>query len=170
MTDNASPNSGHTYPPWNVRNIKDYPDYAREQKVGAPPKIWVLKTNQHIAGNIHTNCYNELFSGKVKLLIDEKQAKGNLMEMKKGQKMSFDERIRLMEPYKNTSLLIAETTNLRINRQNVNLKIEMIRSDAEKDTFSALEYGLWTISQVEKDYYAQRRKRRFDPSKMVFIN
>ena len=52
MTDNASPNSGHTYPPWNVRNIKDYPDYAREQKVGAPPKIWVLKTNQHNAGKV----------------------------------------------------------------------------------------------------------------------
>ena len=52
MTDNASPTSGHTYPPWNVRNIKDYPDYAREQKVGAPQKIWVLKTNQHNAGKV----------------------------------------------------------------------------------------------------------------------
>jgi len=118
---------------------------------------------------IHTNCYNELFSGKVKLLVDEKEAKDKLLEMQKGQKMGLQERLRYMEPYKHTSLLVNETTNLRINRNNTYLKLELIRTDAEKDTFSALEYGLWVISEQEREYYARVRKpRRSITSAMLF--
>lgn len=118
---------------------------------------------------IHSAAYNELFSGRVKLLIDEKEAKDKLLEMQKGQKMGLQERLRYMEPYKNTSLLVNETSNLKINRNNTYLKLEMIRTDAEKDTFSALEYGLWVISEKEKEYYANlRRPRRSITSAMMF--
>ena len=170
MTENIHPTTQQIFPAYNVRNIKEYDDYAREQKIGAPMKIWVLKTNQHNAGKIHSEAYNQLFSGRVKLLIDEKMAKDRLLEMQKGQKMSFEERIRFLEPYKNTTLLINETANLKINQTNTYLKLEMIRTDAEKDTFSALEYGLWTISEVERDYYAKQRRGNFNVADMAFIN
>ena len=170
MTENTHPTTGQMFPPYNVRNIKDYPDYAREQKIGAPSKIWILKTNQHSAGKIHSNCYSELFGGRVKLLVDEKVAKDKLLEMQKGQKMNFEERIRYMEPFKNTTLLVNETSNLKINQTNTYLKLEMIRTDAEKDTFSALEYGLWTISEVERDYYAKQRRGNVRVSDIMFCN
>ena len=170
MTENRHPETEQLFPAFNIRNIKEYPDYSRDQKIGSPNKIWVLKTNQHSAGKIHTNAYNELFSGRVKLLIDEKEAKDRLLTLQKGQKMSFEERIRYMAPFKNTSLLIDETSNLKINQKNVNFKLEMIRTDAEKDTFSALEYGLWTISQVEADFYAKKRRTRIPIKDLFFIS
>jgi len=170
MTENRDPHTDQLYPAYNVRNIKEYSDYARDQKVGAPAKIWILKTNQHSAGKIHSNCYNELFSGRVQFLIDEKQARDNLLQLQKGQKMSYEERIRHMAPFKNTSLLINETSNLKINQTNTYLKLEMIRTDAEKDTFSALEYGLWTISEVEGDYYAKMRKKRIPLGDLFFVS
>ena len=170
MNENVNPNSREMYPPYNVINIKEYPDYAIDQKIGAPAKIHILKTNQVNAGKIHTNCYNELFAGRVKLLVDEKEAKDSLLQLQKGQRMSFEERIAHMEPYKWTSMLISETSNLKINRNNVNLKLEMIRTDREKDTFSALEYGLWTICEREREYYAKLRKPSFSASDMMFFN
>ena len=119
---------------------------------------------------IHSNAYNELFSGRVRLLIDEKEAKDSLIKMKKGQKMGLQERLRHMEPYKNTSLLVNETSNLKINRNNTYLKLEMIRTDSEKDTFSALEYGLWVLSEQEKAYYANLRKPRKSLSAALMFN
>lgn len=50
MTDNVSEHDGVSYPPWNIQNIKDYSQYAVDQKMGAIPKIHIIKTNQHSAG------------------------------------------------------------------------------------------------------------------------
>lgn len=119
---------------------------------------------------IHAETYNQLFGGRVKLLIDEKLAKDKLLDLQKGQKMSFEERVRYMEPFKNTTLLVNETSNLKINQTNTYMKLEMIRTDAEKDTFSALEYGLWTISDVEKEFYAKQRKGHFSVSDIMLCN
>ena len=111
-----------------------------------------------------------LFSGRVRLLVDEKEAKDKLFSTKTGARMGLQERLRAMEPYKMTSLLISETTNLKINRQNTYLKLEMIRTDAEKDTFSALEYGLYKISEIEKEYYAKMHKGKRSWSGYTFKN
>jgi len=168
MVDNVDAVSGAMYKPLNVKNIDDYPDYKIEQKAGALAKIFVVKTNQHNAGAIHSNCYNQVFSGRLKLLVDEREAKDGLMNLQKGQKMSYQERIRYMEPYRLTSLLIAETTNLKINRSNVNLKLEMINTSSEKDTFSAMEYGLWYIKEEEKLYYSKLNKKNRRLSNYLF--
>ena len=119
---------------------------------------------------IHSNCYNQLFNGSVKLLVDEKEAKDNLLEMQKGQKMSFEERISYMQPYKNTTLLVNEVSNLKINSNNVNMKLEMINTSAEKDTFSALEYALWVIGIKESEYYAKKRRQNRKISDMMMVN
>jgi len=108
---------------------------------------------------IHTNAYNMLFGGKVQLLLDERTAKDQMMESANFSKMTTAERLTYMEPYKNTSLLVSETTNLRINNQNVNLKLEKINAEGEKDTFSALEYGLWKLSLMEKERYMRKKAR-----------
>lgn len=169
MVPTVDDETGLTFPAWNVQNVDKYKDFARDQKVGAPFKIHIIKTNQHSAGDIHSHAYNELFSNKVSLLIDDKEAKQILMEKVKGGKMSPQERIRFLEPYKWTSMLVAETSNLKINRTSTSLKLEMIRTDSEKDTFSAMEYGLWVIGLKEKDYYAKlRRKSRRMSSYMFF--
>ena len=129
------------------------------QKPGAPSKLHLIKTNLSNAGLIHTSCYAELFSGRVRLLTDTKVARQKLLSTKAGQRMGPVERDRMLEPYNNTQLLIDETSNIRIKKQNISFSVEMIDGSKEKDTFSALEYGLYYITQLEKKYYAKRRKR-----------
>jgi len=60
MTDNVSPDSGINYPAWNIQNIKQYDQYSIDQKIGAPPKIHIIKTNQHSAGKVFARTH--LFS------------------------------------------------------------------------------------------------------------
>ena len=52
MAENTHPQTGQIFPSFNVRNIKEYSDFAIDQKIGAPMKIWVIKTNQHSAGKV----------------------------------------------------------------------------------------------------------------------
>jgi hypothetical protein len=106
----------------------------------------------------------------VELLIDEKEAKDKLITTKKGQAMKTQERLRYMEPYKWTSMLIAETSNLQINRTNTYLKLERIHGNTEKDTFSALEYALWYIKDIEKEYYARMNRGGLSYGKFMIKN
>ena len=52
MTENTHPETEQQFPAYNVQNIKEYPDYAIDQKIGAPNKIWIIKTNQSNAGSV----------------------------------------------------------------------------------------------------------------------
>lgn len=160
MMDTFDKANGVEYGPYNVDNVKDYPIYAQDQKIGAPPKIYLIKTNQHNAGNIHTMCYKEMFSGRVSLLVDTKVARQKLLSTERGKKMGMVERDRFLAPYNNTSLLIDETSNIKIKKNTVGFMIELIDGGKEKDTFSALEYGLFYIMEIEREHYAHLRKRK----------
>lgn len=170
MQENFDKDSGVLYGPFNVDNIKEYPIYASEQKVGAPSKIFIIKTNQHSAGAIHTNAYKELFSGRVHLLVDPKVAREKLLATPKGSRMGIVERDRYLAPYKNTSLLVDETANIKIKKHTVGFLVELIDSSKEKDTFSALEYGLHYISEEERKYYEHKRKPKVRFSNAMFID
>ena len=137
------------YPSFNVQNIEDYPKMRADQTPGAAPLIHIIKTNQHSAGNIHSIAYSWLFNDKVKLLISSTAAKDRLMATKKSQTMTAREKIEYLDPYKNTDLLIQETSNLAISNR--------IQSHLEKDTFSALEYGISVVAMQESEYISKNR-------------
>ena len=170
MMETVSASGTEIYPPWRVTNIKEHQNLQRDQKIGGLEKLHVLKTNQSNAGAIHQNCYATIFSGKVRMLIDEKTAKETVLASAAAKRLPISERLKRLEPYNMTSLLIAETSNLKVNRVNANFKLEMIRSDSEKDTFSAMEYGLHLITNIEKDYYSKRRRRASSIVNFVFTN
>lgn len=170
MVETQSADKQKIYPPYNVSNIKDFPDYAPDQKIGAPYKIHIIKTNQSNAGKIHSACYADLFSGRVKLLVDPKTAREKLLSTEKGRRMGMVERDRFLAPYTNTTLLVDETSNLKINKQVQNFKIELLDPSKEKDTFSALEYGLWYIREVEQTFYARKRKNKTKWSYALRVN
>ena len=170
MTENTDINNGLIYPPYNVDNIKDYPDYNPEQKIGAAPKLYLIKTNQSNAGTIHSTAYGELFSGKVRLLVDTKVARQKLLATRKGSRMGPIERERFLAPYATTTQLVDETSNIKLKKHTVGLSIEMIDGGKEKDTFSALEYGLYYLNKIEKEYYAKKRKKKPKWSAAMFYS
>ncbi len=172
MIETVHPETGHVYPPWNVQNVQKYKEYLPEQKIGAEALLHIIKATQHLNGVIASVTYNYLFSGRVRLLIDEKQAKDNLDKVrdKRRRPPTLQERIKLMDPYKNTSLFIAETTNLRISRTSTVFKLEKLNKSMFSDTFSSISYGLYTISEQEKEYYMNLRRKRPSLKGAIFFN
>ena len=69
MTENVSPENGINYPAWNIQNIKQYPQYAVDQHIGAPAKIYVIKTNQHSAGKVFARTHLFSLTGEGILLV-----------------------------------------------------------------------------------------------------
>ena len=170
--DNMDPNDQKLYKGLNVVNLKERPEYSREYVQGQKNKIYALKTGgPNLAGNIHTTCFNELFSGHVELLIDEKAKRAELEETS----MNFQDKILSLAPYENTSLFVKETSNLRVakgSNTSKSVQLELIDTGTikTKDTFSAVEYGLYVIIQDEKEWLEKIRNVDSGWEEYSFIN
>ena len=155
-------------PGWNVANHNEYKDYKTHNILGQPMKIHVLKTGT-TASDIDTNAYNQLFGGRVELLISEYEARTILFD----DKVSIRDRISQLEPYKNTTLFVQETNNLRMVQQGetTKFKIQRIDSTAEKDTYSSVSYGLYVIVEYyEKPYFVSMRKGKSRFADAMLVN
>lgn len=111
-------------------------------------------------------------SGHIEFLVNEAVAKQRLQNSATFAQKTLAERMRLLMPYKNTTLLINETTNLKIDDATAanHLKLIQINSSAHKDLFSSLEYGIWIISEDEKAHYKNLHKIGNKKSGFVFVS
>ena len=64
-------------------------------------------------------------------------------------------------PHELTTILINEILNLRLKPtgNNNQITVEPINSRMGKDKFSALEYGIWRVSELENEVLSRRRNR-----------
>ena len=127
----------------------------------APQIINVLIASASLNTELYSIAYSEIMSGHVRLLIEENEAKSKLMATKIGQKMSLDKRVAKLMPYEMTTRLIEEIGNLRIKssvNSGKNIMLERINQDIQKDRFSAMIYGLYSIKLME-DKEAKKAKR-----------
>jgi hypothetical protein len=98
----------------------------------------------------------QLGSGKIKMLINEAQARVKLMSTKVGQNMSPDQRNDYLMPFVLTDSLKAQTLNLIEENEGVNIILKQSSRSISKDKFSAFIYGLYYIKKEED----RKRKRR----------
>lgn len=122
--------------------------------------VYEIKANAPINTEMHTNLQNQMRSGKLRTLIDEKVAKNKLLGTKKGQAMKPEERAEYLLPFTYTSILRDELLNLREQAEGVNIKLKQANKSITKDKVSALEMGLYYIRQ-EEDAKNKKRKRKF---------
>ena len=123
--------------------------------------IYLIKANAPINTQAYSYAQTQLSSGKIKLLIDETQAKSKLMETKVGQNMSPDQRSTYLMPFVLTDALKAQMTNLIQDNQGVNIILKQSSRGIRKDKFSAFIYGLYFIKQ-EEDKKRKRKKRNIN--------
>lgn len=128
--------------------------------------MYLIKANASINTEAHTYVQTQLSSGKIKLLIDENQAKVKLMEKKVGQSMSPDQRAETLMPFTMTTILREQMLNLVEDTEGVNIILKQSSKEIKKDKFSAFEYGLYYVKQ-EEDRKKKRKNR--DMSKMMFF-
>jgi hypothetical protein len=129
--------------------------------------MYLVKATAPINTEAHANAQSQLSSGKVKLLIDERVAKTKLMGTKVGQNMKPEERAEYLKPFTLTSILKEEMMNLREENEGVNIILKQANKGIRKDKFSAFEYGLYYIKQVEEN---KKRKKKFNAKDWCFMN
>ena len=99
--------------------------------------IYEIKANAPINTEAHSNVQTQLRAGKIRFLIDERQAKAALLATKVGQKMRPEERADKLLPYTLTSVLREEMLNLKEETEGVNIILKQATKGIPKDKFSA---------------------------------
>lgn len=152
----TDPDTGEVFPPYGSFNDESY---IKIQPKDCAKIIYVIKANNTLDGKIHGNCYSRLTSGLVRFLVNERVAKNKLMELKSYNSLSLEKKVKRLMPHEMTSDLFEEMSNLRL-KQNTGLEIrlEQIRTHKTKDKFSAFEYGLWRIKELEDQLIKKHRK------------
>ena len=165
------PDTNETFPDFGVYGgTQD--DAADEYKKYRTPDceenaIYILKANAPINTEAHANVQVNLSSGKVKMLIDERDAKQKLLGTKVGQNMKPEQRSMYLKPFTLTSILKEEMMNLREEREGTNINLKPANKGIKKDKFSAFEYGLYYI-KVEEDN--KKKKKKFNVKDLMFMN
>ena len=89
------------------------------------------------------------------------------MGTKVGHNMKPEERAEYLKQFTLTSILKEEMMNLREENEGVNIILKQANKGIRKDKFSAFEYGLYYIKQVEEN---KKRKKKFNAKDWCFMN
>ena len=161
------PISGDTLPPFGVENLDEYPMYkpyiTNDTECNA---MYIIKAGAPLNTEMHTYVQTQLSSGKIKFLIDERQAKIKLMETKMGKAMSPEKRAEALRPFTLTTVLREQMLNLYEDNEGVNIILKQVAKKIKKDKFSAMEYGLLYIKRQEEK---KKRKRFGSIADMMFF-
>ena len=151
------PNTKETYPPFGV--INDEKGTYRQYKTDDMEEdaVYIIKATPEINTEAHTNVLSQISSGKVKFLIDEREAKAKFLGTKVGQAASTLQRANYLKPFTLTSILREEMLNLQEKHEGKHLVLSAVNKKITSDKFSAFEYGLYYIKQLEDG--KGRRKR-----------
>ena len=144
-----------------------YKQYFRGVEEYERDAIFQIKANAPINTQAYSYTQTQLSSGKIKLLIDETQAKTKLMATKVGQNMSGQQRNEYLRPFVLTDALKAQTLNLIQDNEGVNIILKQSSRSIKKDKFSAFIYGLYFIKQEEE---RRKKKKGRDISKFLFFS
>ena len=128
--------------------------------------MYLIKANAPINTEAHAYVQTQLSSGKIKLLIDEREASTKLMSTKVGQNMTPEQRGEYLMPFVQTSILKDQMMNLIESNDGVNIILKANNTKIKKDKFSAFEYGLYYIKLDEE---RKRKRKSFNISDMIFF-
>lgn len=129
--------------------------------------MFLIKANAPINTEVHVYVQTQLSSGKIQLLIDERDASVKLMSTKVGQNMTPEERAEKLMPFQMTSILKDQMLNLVEDNEGVNVILKKNNTKIKSDRFSAFEYGLL---YVKRDEERKRKRKSFKVSDLILFN
>jgi hypothetical protein len=145
--------SGDSYPPFGVLG-GTYSDADQEYKRFRTPDteddaIYVVKANAPIDSEAYSTLQTQIESGKIKFLIEERQAKAKLLGKKLGQQMTPEQRAEYLMPFTLTDILREEMLNLREETEGIYIRLKQSNRNIGKDKFSSLLYAIYYIREIE---------------------
>lgn len=132
----------------------------------APKRIYSIKGNAQLNSDMHITVRDRLKRGKLRLLINESEAKEYLSNIKGYSDLPQETQVNFQMPYIQTSLLINEMINLeRVDTDNNLIKLKE-PSSKRKDRYSSLGYGIYVAKILEANL-KPKSKSNFDISKLA---
>lgn len=165
------PETGDEYPPFGIEGgtFEDvqaqYKDVNRSDGV-LKNAMYLIKANAPINTEAHAYVHTQMGTGKLKFLIDEREAGVKLMSTKVGQNMTPEQRAEHLMPFVQTTILKEQLLNLVQSNEGTNIMLKRNNSGIQKDKFSALEYGLYYI---KKDEESRKKKKSFSIADFMFF-
>lgn len=167
----VNPDTGETYPPFGVSGGNNEEVANDYRKIKGPDveenAMYLIKANAPFNTEAHTNAQAQLSSGKIRFLVDEKVAKIRMTSNRRLAALDSDGRAAFLRPYVLTTSLREQLLNLVEENEGVNIILKQASKSIKKDKFSAFEYGLYYIKQID-DKKKQRGAR--DISKLMFFS
>ena len=102
--------------------------------------MYLIKANAPINTEAHAYVQTQLSSGKIKLLIDEREASTKLMSTKVGQNMTPEQRGEYLMPFVQTSILKDQMMNLIESNDGVNIILKANNTKIKKNKFYGFKY------------------------------
>lgn len=165
------PETGESLAPFGVSggSFQDATEIYKKVRGGDVEEnaMYLMKASAPINTEIYSYVQTQIYSGKIKFLIDENQAKAKLMSTKVGQQMDSNKRANHLIPFTLTTVLREELLNLVESNEGMNIILKQASKGIKKDKFSAFCYGLYYIKQ-EEDKKKKHKKR--DLSNFMFVN
>lgn len=165
------PETGDELPPFGVEGGTFDEVHEQYKKIKGDniekDAMYLIKANAPINTEAHAYVQTQLSSGKIKLLIDEREASTKLMTTKVGQNMTPDQRAEYLMPFVQTSILKDQMLNLIESNEGVNIILKPNNNSIKKDKFSAFEYGLY---YAKLDEERKRKRKSHSIADMMFFS
>ena len=163
----ADPETGEKLPGFGVENDEDGSYKRFLEPDSEKDALFLMKANASINTIAHSYVQTQLLSGKLKFLIDERQAKLRLLGTAKGKAMKDEQMAEYLMPFTLTTILREQMLNLIEQREGINVILDRSNAKIKKDKFSALEYALYYEYLYETK---RKRKRKFDIKNYMFFS
>ena len=165
------PDTGEELPPFGVEGgtLDEVHDQYKKIKGDNVERdaMYLIKANAPINTSMHAYVQTQLSSGRIKLLIDEREASTKLMSTKVGQNMTPEQRADHLMPFVQTSILKDQMLNLVEETDGVNIILKQNNRSIKKDKFSAFEYGLY---YAKLDEERKRKRKTSSIANMMFFS
>lgn len=137
----------------------------------APKKIYSMKAYTQINSECAISFRDNLRKGKIKLLLNENEAKEVFGKMSGFNSLSLDDQLRYLSPYLQTTSLISEMINLEseINTETGQVKLKE-QSGQRKDRWSSVSYGNYFANILEKNLQSEKKEQDWSNVPMFVSN
>lgn len=145
------------YEAWDC--INDPSMSARCMAQNAPKVIYSVKGNQQFNSDCAVALRDNLRRGKFKLLVDDREGREYLLNLKGFATLPIEEQVKFEIPYKQTSALVNEMVNLEYEIKNNLIRVFEVKN-RRKDRYSSVTYGNFFANELEREHFKQ--KQEFD--------
>lgn len=146
---------GEFYPAYGFSNK---PKYRKTEMPGCVRKLYGVEASSSANSDYYKNAQLMLSLDRVRLLINERQARTHFTKFNYWNKMKTEKKATQLIPYIATTKLQDQLANLKANLETAtsNINVQKIKTTIGKDLVSSFIYGLWFISLEEEKELKKR--------------